>query len=64
MLIRIVSKYQGNRSVVKVQHAAHCSDTDSSSGQNSKEPRTAELATTGQMVTSNSKEVGRMKQSQ
>jgi len=59
-----MSKCQGNSSVVRVKQAAHCSYTDSSSGQKSREPRTAELAMTGHTVTSIAKEVGRMKQSQ
>jgi len=59
-----MSKFQGNSSVVRVKQGAHCSNTDSSSGQNSRDPRTVELATTGHTVTSTVKEVGRMKQSQ
>jgi hypothetical protein len=64
MHIRSMSKRQGNSSVVRLKQAAHCSNTDSSSGQKSRDPRTAELAATGHTVTSNAKEVGRLKQSQ
>jgi hypothetical protein len=59
-----MSKCQENSRVVKVKQTAHYSNTDSSSGQKSREPRTAELATTGYTASSNAKEVGRMKQSQ
>jgi hypothetical protein len=64
MHIRRMSNCQGNSSVVRVKQAAHCSNTDSLSGQKSREPRTAELATAGHTITSNAKEVGKMKQSQ
>jgi len=63
MHIRRISKCQGDGSVVRVKQTAHHFNTDSSSGQKSREPRTAELATTGHTVTSNAK-VGRMKRSQ
>jgi len=59
-----MSKCQGNSSIVRVKQGAHCSNTDSSSRQKSRDPRTVELATTGHTVTSNAKEVGRMKQLQ
>lgn len=64
MHIRRMSKCQGNSSVVRVKQAVHCSNTDLSSGQKSRVLRTVELATTGHTVTSNAKEVGRMKQLQ